>query len=257
MFSKANITELNRLELLHLALTKLRNYRNENREAVDEKYNFSHLPKEIEDLADLVFLRTYKPLHGFLPSSHYVCHVNTMIEKIESRVAQYEASKTKVDTFIENIKQEFKLTGKDVKALQGLVYKLLDDTPPAECLSLAALTIMQEGVNFETKELNLANLGLRLAESALSLSQQSLAKEDEFNGPPKRYAFLLAEMHANAIKELTHNIEFDADESLKYIRLASELGSQTATHLLLEEDPVDDLLVKNGIEKQITSDYRL
>lgn len=55
MQSRIEITELERGELLKLTLNKLVEYKKENSKAVSEEFNFSHLPYDLEDLADQVF----------------------------------------------------------------------------------------------------------------------------------------------------------------------------------------------------------
>ncbi|WP_454782298.1 SEL1-like repeat protein [Legionella sp. WA2022007384] len=242
MQSHIEITKLNRGELLNLALSKLIAYKNENPDAVNEQYNFSHLPYELEDLADLVFLRKYRPLNGLFPSSHYICHVNKMITCVEQRLAQFKMGKAMVDPVIDRLGEELKLSKNDVTTLKKLAYVPLDDMPYAEGLSYTALDILKEKKLLEC-DLAQSNIAIKLIENALKLSIN-----DESAGLPKRPAFLLAEMYANARKEVIGIVKFNPEKALFYLKEACEHGSATAKKLLSEKNPVMALLKENGMD---------
>ncbi|QMT61626.1 hypothetical protein [Legionella sp. PC997] len=242
MQSHIEITALNRGELLNLALSKLIKYKNEHLDEVNKEYNFQHLPYEIEDLADLVFLRRHKPLNGLFPSSHYICHVNKMIKGVEQRLAQFEKSKVMIDPVIEQLQEKLNLSMNDVNTLKKLVYIPLDDMPYAEGLSYAALNIIEEQNVLEC-DLIKSKVAIKLLEHALTLSIR-----DESAGLSKRPAFLLAEIYANARKEVIGLVEFNPEKALFYLKEASKHGSETAKKLLSEKNPVIALLKQNGMD---------
>ncbi|MCW8460603.1 hypothetical protein [Fluoribacter dumoffii] len=245
MQSRIEITELERGELLKLTLNKLVEYKKENSKAVSEEFNFSHLPYDLEDLADQVFLRVYKPLHGMFPSSHYVCHVNTMITQIEQRMSKFEQNKPKIDAIIEQLGKEINLSMTDINTLKKFAYVLLDEEPYAECLFMTALTVLQEK-NLLASDESQSTAAIKLVEHAFKCS---LA--DKTAGVPKRYAFLLAEIYANARKELVGVVAFNAEKAIFYLIEACNHGSETAKKLLSESAPVSALLKVNGIDEKI------
>lgn len=241
MSSNMPITELSRSKLLKFALEKLKLYREKNADAVNEDYNFSHLPYELEDLADLVFLRAYKPLHGLFPSSHYVCQVNTMIEGIETRLAQYQKNNPIIDPVITDLEKQFDLSINEVNTLKNVFHMLMDEQPATECLSQVALSIMRGDTKLDS-DISSVELSIKLIENALDISKKTASEV-----PAKRYAFLLAEIYANARRDSLDKVEINFEKSLTYIQQAAEHGSVTAQGLLSQENPVLAMLEMNGI----------
>jgi hypothetical protein len=233
MITLEEINSKTREALLEWTLAELKNYKKENEEAVAEEYNFNHLPTDIEILLDAVFQSTYLPVFGRSPSSHYICHVNTMIESLEDRLSRIQTNKP----LLTNVLADFS------DSLETALL-LIEEMGLPEVISQIGLSMIVDDELDAQEEGNIQK-AINLIKKALEISLT-----EESGCPPKRYALLLAQLYCNAREDANEKVPVDRSMALDYLKQAASHGSATAKDLLETAQPIDELSQSNPLNQK-------
>lgn len=155
----------------------------------------------------------------------------------------FEKRKPFVDKTITELSDKFKLSDDERTALLNKCYLGLDSDPAPEVIAQSALAIMADKDKF-TKSVTNNALGIFLLEKALEIASTCTEKDYV----PKRFALVLAEIYSNSRDGLIDKVPFNEKLALKYLTLAKEHGSNTATGLLEEENPIKALCESQGVD---------
>jgi len=229
---------MNQYELLKSARYELNKYTKEHPNEGNTESNVQHLPFKIERLIDRIISRRNRSIDEVTPSL-YVFNLNDILNMVNVRLSHFEKHKSLFDSSINDLREQFSLTENDIGTLNKLVFNYLDEVPATDLLTEAALEIMEKNIKFDNN-LNPSSLSINLIEKALELS-----KIDNSEAPPKRYAFLLAEIYCKARKEFKDKVEYNPEKAMHYLKEAQELGSKTAKSLLSDEFFTSALNQKN------------
>jgi len=174
--------------------------------------------------------------------------INLLVAKTENQFARnpdalFEKRKPFVDKTITELSDKFKLSDDERTALLNKCYLGLDSDPAPEVIAQSALAIMADKDKF-TKSVTNNALGIFLLEKALEIASTCTEKDYV----PKRFALVLAEIYSNSRDGLIDKVPFNEKLALKYLTLAKEHGSNTATGLLEEENPIKALCESQGVD---------